>query len=146
MARAFEPVVLARVIHGTREVSAFLAVAHMLTFGRSHKDAMVIFRGIGKQLYSSDRNFSQTRNRLLRIYRGFRKYRAQQNPEIADEHAETGEHEELRQLPAGDVAFVGCANRELFLPQRFATRSSQPFHAVPPTYSPPRPKRLHPAP
>src|SRR5262245_22829152 len=141
MARAFEPIVLLRVIDGTGKVSAFLAIADMLILGHPHENAMVVLRGVGKQLYSSDWNFVQTSHRFLRIGRRFRQHRAHKNPEVADEHAEAGEHEKFRQLSAGNVAFIGRANRKLFLPQRFATRSSKPIHAAPPTYSPLRPKR-----
>src|SRR5579872_4674606 len=97
-------------------MSAFLAVADVLILRGSYEDALVVPGGIRKQLYSADRNFAETCNRLLGIGRSFRKHRAQQNPEIADKHTEAGEHEELGQLSARHVAFVGRANRKLFLP------------------------------
>src|SRR5690349_13795153 len=107
---------------------------------------MVVCGRISEQLHSSHRNFTETRDRLLRIGRGFREHRAHQNPEITDEHAKTGEYEEFRQLSASNVAFVGRTNRKLFFPQGVASRCSasvpsQPIHAVPPTCSPLRLKR-----
>ena len=128
-------------VNRTREVSAFLAITDVLILGCSNENAMVALGRVSEQLHSSHRNFAETRDRLLRIGRGFREHRAHQNPEITDEHAKTGEYEEFRQLSASNVAFVGRTNRKLFFPQRFATRSSQPIHAVPPTCSPPRLQR-----
>jgi hypothetical protein len=110
VARAFEPVVLLRVINGTRKMSAFLAIADMLALSYPHKDAMVIFGRICEELHSSDRNFAESSYHLLWIGGCFPEHRAHQNPEITDEHAEASEHEELRQLSAGNIAFVGRAN------------------------------------
>src|SRR5262250_1949764 len=114
-------------------MSAFLAVADVLVLRSAYQNTVVVLGRKCKQLHSSHRYFSQPSYRLLRIGWRFVKQRSNQNPEIADKHPKTCQHQELGQLSASDVAFICGSNRKFFLPQRFSTRSSQPVHAFPPT-------------
>src|SRR5438270_8082711 len=113
---------------------------HVRSAGPNH-DAVVIFGWIAEQFHSSDRNFSNLGYRLLRVEGSLVKKRTNQNPNIAHEHAEAGQYQELGELPTCDIALVSGTNRELFLPKRFASRfsaspSPQPIHGSPPTCSP----------
>jgi len=45
-----------------------------------------------------------------------------QNPEVANEHAQAGQHEELGELAAADVFFIVAKDGKFVPPQRFATR------------------------
>src|SRR5262249_32657217 len=45
-----------------------------------------------------------------------------QDPRVADQHAEAGEDEELAELAAADVALLGGADADLLAPQRAGTK------------------------
>src|SRR5215469_3619011 len=123
---------------------ALLAVADVLVLRNTYQNTVVILGRKRKQFHSTHRYFSQPGYRLPRKGWRFVKQRSKQNPEIADKHSKTCQHQELGQLSASDVAFVCGANGEFFLPQWFATRSAQPVHAFSPTYNRSRPKRSRP--
>src|SRR5450755_4799938 len=118
-------------------MSAFLAVAYIFVLAGPNHDAVVIFCWIAEQFHTSDRNFSKLGYRLLRVDGSLVENRTNQNPHIAHEHTEAGQDEKFGELPTRHVTLVCRANRELFLPERFASRSSatappQPIHGSPP--------------
>ena len=85
------------------------------------QNAAVFVRGIPEQLYAADGNLARCYHHFW-VLRLAMEERANEEPGVADKHAEAGEDEKFCQLPPGDVAFVRGVDRKLIFPKRLVTR------------------------
>src|SRR5579872_1034085 len=136
MAGALQLLLLRGVVNGAGKVSAFLAVGNVLLRSRAHQDALVLGCGIKKQLYSPYWYLIRSRNGGCRVRGPAREPGTHQDPQIAHEHAQTGQHQEFGELAPAHVALVVAEDRELIPPQRFRARPAKRTHLLPPTCSP----------
>jgi hypothetical protein len=91
VARTFKPVVRLRIIDCAGKMSAFLTVAYVFVLGGADHDAVVIFCGIAEKLHSPNRNLSTLSHWLLWVDGSLVENGANQNPNVAHEHAKAGQ-------------------------------------------------------
>src|SRR6266481_3659675 len=121
VAGTFEPVVLRRKVHGTRQVCAFLTVGHVFLLAGADQDAMILRSRVSEEFHTPHRDFTHLTHRDRRKGRGLGKIRLRQNPKIADKHAEARERKKLRELAACHVALIAGEHREFIFPERLLT-------------------------
>src|SRR5262249_11489305 len=106
-------------------MSALLAIGNVRLFVRSDQDAGILLSGITKQPNTADWHVAGLTDGLFRVIGVPAQQRTNQNPRVADEHAQAGQHEEFRELAPADVALIGGMNREFVLPKRFFARAAK---------------------
>jgi hypothetical protein len=121
MTGALEPVGGGGIEDRTREMRALLTVSDVRVVPCSQQDALVLEAGIRKQLYAPNRNLAGTGNRSNSVRRLMGEPGAYQNPEVANEHPQAGQDEELGKLAAADVFFIRAEDGKLIPPQWFRT-------------------------
>src|ERR1041384_148402 len=115
---------------------ALLAVGHVLLFAPADHDAVVLRRRVVEQFHPPNWDFAQFGDLDTRKRRILCESRLHQNPQVADEHGEASQRQELGELPAGDVTFVTRKNGELVLPERLLIGAAKKRHTTPSTCSP----------
>jgi hypothetical protein len=89
-----------------------------------------VFSGILKELHGARRDIIRPRHRTKRVKRLLEEPRLRQNPKVAHEHAEAGEHQEFPELAARNVLLVRCPKRDFFSPERIVTGRIGRFHRL----------------
>src|SRR5580700_517803 len=136
VAGTFEPVFFRRIVDGTRQVCALLAVGQVFLLTRADQNAMILWSRIGEEFHAVNRDFA-----CLAHFNGGRrlslgKARFRQNPEVAYEHPQAREREKLRELAACHVALIAGEYGEFVFPERLLTGAAQKRHMTPPTCNP----------
>src|ERR1700730_10294426 len=103
MARALQPVVRLRIIDGARQVSAFLAIGNVRIRAGADHNALVLWFGECEQLDTANGNLTGASYDLSAICRLAIHPRPDEYPDVAGEHREAGQGQELRELTPADV-------------------------------------------
>src|SRR5215471_14102082 len=104
MARALQTVVLRRIENRTREMRALLAVRHVRILRRPDHDALFAGLRILKELHPANRDFAHPGDQAPLVYLRFPEPAFDQDPDVAREHPEASQREELCKLPSADIA------------------------------------------
>jgi hypothetical protein len=104
-------------------VCALLAVGDIRALAGPEEQARIGGFRVAKDLRAADRDLSQPGDGLRRGRRFAPPERLDEDPDIAHEHAEAGEDEELPELAARDVALLGRVDAELLAPEHQASCS-----------------------
>src|SRR2546422_2325455 len=106
-------------------MGALLAVGNKSGFG-ANENAGIFRSRISKDFHPVQWNISSTCDECLRIGRFRLKDATHENPQIADEHSQTRQHEKFRKLAPCDVSFFFRFNRKFFSPERVRLHPAAP--------------------